>query len=121
MTRASLWVLTVTLRAGQCASMNRKSKEKRTVRLATIHFEASPEQLHMIDRAAKLLGKERSEFMREAACDRAQSVILDQVLFNLDAVRLRTFNGMLDAPPAANTGLERLKTVRAPWRKNSEA
>lgn len=101
--------------------MNRNSKEKRTVRLATIHLEASPEQLHMIDRAAKLLGKGRSEFMREAACDRAQSVILDQVYFNLDAVRFRTFNAMLDAPLAPNTGLERLKTVRAPWRKNSEA
>ncbi|MBS78493.1 DUF1778 domain-containing protein [Variovorax sp.] len=101
--------------------MNRKGKEKRTTRLATIHLEASTEQRHMIDRAAKLLGKGRSEFMLDAACDRAQSVILDQVFFNLDAVRLRTFNAMLDARLAPHTGLERLKTVRAPWRKNSEA
>ena len=36
------------------------------------------------DHAASLLGKSRSDFMLEAACDRAQSVVLDQVFFSLD-------------------------------------
>ncbi|WP_420827323.1 DUF1778 domain-containing protein [Halochromatium salexigens] len=39
----------------------------------------------MIDQAANLLGKNRSDFMLEAACERAQSVPLDQVYFQREA------------------------------------
>ncbi|MNT60305.1 hypothetical protein D3C72_1978790 [compost metagenome] len=53
--------------------------------------------------------------MLEAACDRAQAVVLDQVFFSLDTDKFKQFTAMLDAPPAANTGLERLLAVKAPW------
>lgn len=53
--------------------------------------------------------------MLEAACDRAQSVVLDQVFFNLDADKFKQFTAMLDAPPGPNPGLERLMSVKAPW------
>ena len=62
-----------------------------------------------------MLGKNRSDFMLEAACDRAQSVLLDQVYFRLDERRFKDFVRLLDAPPAANAGLERLMAVKAPW------
>lgn len=55
------------------------------MRDAAINLRAMPEQRELIDRAASLLGKNRSDFMLEAACDRARSVLLDQVFFNLDA------------------------------------
>ena len=42
----------------------------------TINLKALPEQRDLIDQAASVLGKSRSEFMREAACDRAQAVML---------------------------------------------
>jgi uncharacterized protein (DUF1778 family) len=54
--------------------------------------------------------------MLEAACDRAQAVVLDQVFFNLDPDKFNQFTAMLDAPPGLNPGLERLMAVRAPWR-----
>ena len=53
------------------------------MRDAAINLRALPEQRDLIDHAASLLGKNRSDFMLEAACDRAQTVVLDQVFFNL--------------------------------------
>ncbi|MEI6051187.1 MAG: DUF1778 domain-containing protein [Opitutaceae bacterium] len=85
------------------------------MRDAAINLRAFPEQRDLIDHAATLLGKNRSDFMLEAACDRAQAVVLDQVFFSLDADKLRQFNELLDAPPAHNPGLERLMAVDAPW------
>lgn len=85
------------------------------MRDAAINLRALPEQRDLIDQAAGLLGKNRSDFMLEAACDKAQAVVLDQVFFSLDADRFRQFNKLLDAPPARNPGLERLMAVRPPW------
>jgi uncharacterized protein (DUF1778 family) len=87
------------------------------MRDAAINLRALPEQRDLIDRAAHLLGKNRSDFMLEAACDKAQAVLLDQVYFNLDAERFQQFIDLLDAPPAPNPGLERLMALKAPWAK----
>ena len=85
------------------------------MRDAAINLRALPEQRDLIDYAANLLGKNRSDFMLEAACDRAQAVVLDQTFFNLDAEKFDEFTRLLDAPPAQNPGLERLMVVKAPW------
>ena len=85
------------------------------MRDAAINLRALPEQRDLIDYAAGLLGKNRSDFMLEAACDRAQAVVLDQTFFNLDAEKFDEFTRLLDAPPAQNPGLERLMAVKAPW------
>jgi uncharacterized protein (DUF1778 family) len=89
------------------------------VRDAAINLRARPEQRDLIDQAARLLGKNRSDFMLEAACDRAQSVMLDQVFFSLSADKFRQFTQLLEAPPAQNAGLERLMAIKAPWGKKS--
>lgn len=57
--------------------------------------------------------------MRDTTINKAQSVLLDQVGFSLDAGRFRRFTKLLDAPPARNPGLERLMAVKAPWGKKS--
>lgn len=89
------------------------------MRDAAINLRAMPEQRDLIDHAASVLGKNRSDFMLEAACERAQSVLLDQVFFRLDAERFEQFVAMLDAPPKPNLGFERLMAVKAPWDANS--
>ena len=70
----------------------------------------------LIDHAASPLGKNRSDFMLEAACERAQAVVLDQVFFRLDEEKFRQFTALLDAAPAPNPGLDRLMAVKAPWK-----
>ncbi len=89
------------------------------MRDAAINLRALPEQRDLIDQAAQLLGKNRSDFMLEAACQKAQAVLLDQVFFKLDHDKFRRFNKLLDAPPARNPGLERLMAVKAPWATKS--
>ncbi len=86
------------------------------MRDAAINLRALAEQRDLIDQAAQLLGKNRSDFMLEAACDKARTVLLDQVFFALDANKFRQFIKLLDAPPAHNPGLERLMAVKAPWK-----
>jgi len=85
------------------------------MRDAAINLRALSEQRDLIDRAASALGKNRSDFMLEAACDRAQAVLLDQVFFQLDAVKFDEFVAALDEPPQVNPGLERLLAVKTPW------
>lgn len=85
------------------------------MRDAAINLRALPQQRDLIDQAAQLLGKNRSDFMLDAACDKAKAVLLDQVFFNLDEAKFHQFTAMLDAPPAPNPGLERLLAVKAPW------
>ncbi|MEQ1740935.1 MAG: DUF1778 domain-containing protein [Candidatus Nitrotoga sp.] len=46
---------------------------------AVINLRALPEQRDIIDHAATLLGKNRTDFMFEVACSSAQAVILDQI------------------------------------------
>ena len=85
------------------------------MRDAAINLRALPEQRDLIDRAATRLGKNRSDFMLEAACDKAQAVVLDQVFFSLNTAKFQQFTAMLDTPPGHNPGLERLMAVTAPW------
>ena len=85
------------------------------MRDAAINLRALPQQRNLIDQAAQLLGKNRSDFMLEAACDKAQTVLLDQVFFSLDDEKFRQFNALLDGPLESNPGLEQLMSVKAPW------
>jgi uncharacterized protein (DUF1778 family) len=69
----------------------------------------------LIDQAAAMLGEKRSDFMLEAACDRAKSVLRDPAVFRLDDRRFKDFIRQLDAPPPAHEGLERLMAMKASW------
>jgi uncharacterized protein (DUF1778 family) len=89
------------------------------MRDAAINLRAHPQQRDLIDQAAQLLRKNRSDFMLEAACDKAQAVLLDQVFFNLDEEKFREFSALLDAPAEPNEGLSRLLAVKAPWKVNT--
>jgi uncharacterized protein (DUF1778 family) len=94
------------------------------MRAAAMNLRALSAQCDLIDQAASLLGKNRSDFMLEAACDRAQAALIDQVFFSLDADKFQQFTALLDAPRAntlrLNKGLERLMSVKAPWRKSKQ-
>lgn len=85
------------------------------MRDASINLRAHTEQRDLIDQAARLLGKNRSDFMLEAACEKAQGVMLDQVFFTLNAQNFQRFSEMLDAPVQPNPSLERLLATKAPW------
>ena len=90
------------------------------MRDAAINLRALPEQRDLIDQAAHLLGKNRSDFMLEAACDKAQAVLLDQVFFSLDEAKFRAFTAMLDAPVQPNPGSSACWRSRHPGKQAHE-
>ncbi|HGF6561345.1 TPA: DUF1778 domain-containing protein [Providencia alcalifaciens] len=87
------------------------------IRNAAINHRALPEQRDLIDEAASLLGKNRSDFMLEVAGERAQAILLDQVFFQLNNEKFQQFNLLLDAPVNSNPGLDRLMSIETPWKE----
>lgn len=84
---------------------------------AAINIRALPTQRALIDKAAAILGKSRSDFMLEAAYRAAEEVLLDQRFFHLDTKAFAAFNAQLEAPVADNPALRELLTHPAPWEK----
>jgi uncharacterized protein (DUF1778 family) len=53
--------------------------------------------------------------MLDAACEKAEQVLLDQTFFSLDKKRFGRFVELLDAPVQRNERLLKLLATRAPW------
>jgi uncharacterized protein (DUF1778 family) len=83
----------------------------------TLNLRTDATSRDLIDRAAEALGKNRSEFMLEAARREATAVLLDRRLFLVDDRAFRRFTAALDAPPAENPRLRRLLRTPAPWER----
>lgn len=83
----------------------------------SINLRADATSRDLIDRAAEALGKNRSEFMLEAARREATAVLLDRRLFLVDDKAFRRFTAALDASPTENPRLRRLLRTRAPWER----
>ncbi len=81
----------------------------------TINLRASREDKVLIDHAAALLGKSRTEFMLESARRAAEDALLDRRLFLLGRAQYEDFVARLDAPPDAPEALRRLMTAPTPW------
>ncbi|ODT17896.1 MAG: antitoxin [Kaistia sp. SCN 65-12] len=71
----------------------------------------------LIDDAAAILGKTRTEFMIESARQQAVDVLLDQRLFTLDPERYDAFMQALDKPPAPGPKLKTLLRRTPAWQK----
>jgi uncharacterized protein (DUF1778 family) len=81
----------------------------------TISIRAKQRQRDLIDQAAHRLGRSRSDFMLDASCREAESVLVDQTFFALDADAFAKFRALLDRPPAPSARLKRLLKAKAPW------
>ncbi|WP_263749841.1 DUF1778 domain-containing protein [Klebsiella pneumoniae] len=70
---------------------------KPDVREAPINIRAKTSQRDLIDMAASLVSKSRTDFMLEVACREAQDILLDQRLFLLNDNQFEAFIEELDA------------------------
>lgn len=68
----------------------------------------------VIDRAASIRGKTRSDFMIDAAYRAAEDTLLDQTLVRVDEESYRHYLGILDQPPSGE-GFTRLMNAPKPW------
>lgn len=74
----------------------------------------------LIERAAEASGRNRTEFLLEAAKEKAVQVLLDQTLFVLDKSRFETFQQAIEAPLSAESmaALRVFRRRAAPWDQN---
>jgi uncharacterized protein (DUF1778 family) len=84
-------------------------------RSTVINLRADEPRRALIDRAAAALGKNRSEFMLDAAAREAAMVLLDRRFFQLESRAFKQFTEALDASPADNQRLRKLLAKKAPW------
>ncbi len=80
-----------------------------------INLRASKRQKRLIDQAAELLDRSRSDFMSDVACREAEALLLDQNRFTLPKEKFERFMAMLDHPPRDNVKLRKLLQSKAPW------
>ena len=93
------------------ASLNRAQRSQ------TINLRVSGAQKALIDKAAEALGRNRSDFMLDAAAREAETVLLERRYFSLPPQEFRRFVSLLDRPPAPNSRLRRLLKTTPPWQK----
>lgn len=86
---------------------------------SVINLRADSGRRALIDRAASAVGKSRTEFVLEAATEKAQQVLLDRTVFALDGATFRRFVKALDAP-LKTSALRRLLERRAPWERRGK-
>lgn len=94
-----------------------RTRDDRQRRAVSINLRAPTHIKNLIDRAARVLGKSRSEFMLDSARSRAEDVLLDQRLFVLDKDRHAAFLKLLDQPAKPTQALKKLLSAKAPWEK----
>jgi uncharacterized protein (DUF1778 family) len=87
----------------------------RTVKRETLNLRIKAEDRGLIDRAARTLGKNRTDFVIEAARRAAEETVLDQLMFKLSPKAYSEFLARLDAPPQPNERLRRALQTKAPW------
>lgn len=85
-----------------------------------VNLRISADQKAIIDRAATLLGKNRTTFILENAVRSAEECLMERAQFWLSPEKWEVFVKALNAPVEPNPGLERLLATPAPWDKQED-
>jgi uncharacterized protein (DUF1778 family) len=80
-----------------------------------LNIRIKPQVRALIDRAAELAGKNRTDFVLDAACRAAEDTLLDRTIFMVSPKAYRQFLARLDAPPRPNKRLRKSMQTPAPW------
>lgn len=94
-----------------------KANPTKQVRDINITIRSHVQERDFIDHAARVAGKNRSDFMLDAAKQKAEETLLDQRLFLLNEKDMKAFTDVLDNPPEPNAAFRKLMSTPAPWEK----
>lgn len=86
-----------------------------TTRRDTLNLRIKPEERGLIDRAATITGKTRTDFVLEAARRAAEDALLDRTVLTVSPEAYATFLARLDETPRPNDRLRRTMTTVPPW------
>ncbi len=81
----------------------------------TLNIRVRPELRSLIDQAAALAGKSRTDFVLDASRRAAEEAMLDRTLILAGPDAFAAFHEGLDAPPAPNDRLRRTLARKPPW------
>ena len=84
-------------------------------RREALNLRIKPQVRELIDRAAELAGKNRTDFVLDAARRAAEDTLLDRTVFTVSPKAYRQFLARLDAPPKPNKRLVKSMQTPAPW------
>jgi uncharacterized protein (DUF1778 family) len=84
---------------------------------ASLNLRIKPELRGLIDRAAALSAKTRTDFVLDAARHAAEEALLERTVFAVDPKAYAEFLARLDSPPRPNGRLRRSLQTPAPWEK----
>ncbi len=87
----------------------------RPARRETLNLRIKHEERGLIDRAAKSLGKNRTEFVLDAARRAAEEALADRNAFAVSPRAYAEFLARLDEPPRPNARLVKTMNTKAPW------
>lgn len=90
---------------------NAKTVQKRD----TLNIRIKREERALIDRAAESVGKNRTDFVLEAARAAAEDALLDRAILAVSPEAHAAFLARLDMPPKPNDRLRRALRKPAPW------
>ncbi len=86
-----------------------------SVKRETLNIRIRAEERGLIDRAARVRGKTRTDFILEAARLAAEEALLEQMLIVADPDAYAAFLARLDRPPAPNPRLRKTMQTPPPW------
>lgn len=86
-----------------------------TNRRDTLNIRIKAAERGLIDRAAELTGKTRTDFILEATRRAAEDALLDRTLFLVSAEAHAEFLARLDTPPQPNARLHRSLQTKPAW------
>jgi uncharacterized protein (DUF1778 family) len=81
----------------------------------TLNLRIKAEERGLIERAATLTGKTRTDFVLEAARHAAEEALLDRTVFAVSPDAHAAFLARLDEPPRPNDRLRRTMQAVPPW------
>jgi len=88
---------------------------RQTRKRQSINLRINPEERGLINRAAKTLGKNRTDFVLDAARRAAEDALLDRTVLMVSPKAYAEFLARLDAPPQPNERLQKTLRTAAPW------
>lgn len=88
-----------------------------TAKRETLNLRIKASERALIDSAAELTGKTRTDFVLEASRRAAEEALLDRTLFLAEPAAHAEFLARLDGPARPNARLKRSLRTPPPWKK----
>ena len=97
------------------------SSHKPSGKRETLNIRIKPDERTLIDKAAKMRGKNRTDFILDAARLEAEKTLLDQLIIKASPKAYAEFLARLESQPSPNKQLLKTMHTEAPWDKAGNA